>query len=258
MKKYIKEGFSLITTIVIACLAIPAIAILGFMFRYLLLALIPIAIGIYILSPKFRRAFSLGPLNKLVLNGFQVPMSVFLYPKHSWAKVESKGRVAIGIDDFMQRVLGPIEKIEMPRLGDKIEIGDNILQLKHGERTVAVKSPIKGIVCAINKKLTRDPKLINRAPYSEGWIVKVNPVNLSEGIKNLKVANGAIEWFRHEMDRFRAIVSSHGLLAEVLQDGGTLVDDLSAHIDYNTWLQIKSNFFNNSDKYTNSVLCGKS
>ena len=35
--------------------------------------------------------------------------------------------------------------------------------------------PISGTIIALNIALLDDPTLINRAPYQQGWIVKIKP-----------------------------------------------------------------------------------
>jgi glycine cleavage system H protein len=43
-----------------------------------------------------------------------------------------------------------------------------------------VYSPIAGKVQAVNRALADDPGLINRAPYTDGWIAKLTGVSESD------------------------------------------------------------------------------
>jgi glycine cleavage system H protein len=43
-----------------------------------------------------------------------------------------------------------------------------------------VYSPVAGTVAERNEALANDPGLINRTPYTEGWIVKLSGVSASE------------------------------------------------------------------------------
>jgi glycine cleavage system H protein len=43
-----------------------------------------------------------------------------------------------------------------------------------------VYSPLTGTVAAVNDALSGDPGLINRAPYSDGWIVKIQGASQAE------------------------------------------------------------------------------
>ncbi|OGW13778.1 MAG: hypothetical protein A3G93_09315 [Nitrospinae bacterium RIFCSPLOWO2_12_FULL_45_22] len=250
MKRQIRYPATIIATIVIALVAIPALAVLGFMLRYVLLAAIPIVLLGYVLayavSPWVGKVFSQEALDRSMLNGFKVPKGVLFHPFHSWVKLESPKKAAIGVDDFVQKVLGPLEAIDTPPVGTRIQREENLFQLRRGDRTVDIKSPIAGTVCSVNDKLSRYPTLVNQFPYGKGWIVKLRPDNLSDDIRNLRVANEALKWFREELERFQSLLSPRPLQVQILQDGGTVVDDLWAYLDNDTWLSIKKNFFNNA------------
>jgi glycine cleavage system H protein len=43
-----------------------------------------------------------------------------------------------------------------------------------------VYSPLTGTVSAVNETLSGDPGLINRTPYSDGWMVKLSGVSQAE------------------------------------------------------------------------------
>ena len=48
-----------------------------------------------------------------------VPAGIFISPSHSWIGLKMNGIVQVGIDDFAQKILGPIEEIELPKAGAK-------------------------------------------------------------------------------------------------------------------------------------------
>jgi hypothetical protein len=54
-------------------------------------------------SPKVQEVF-----------GISVPTFNFLHRGHTWVALENAGRVRIGLDDFCQKVLGPVDKIKLP------------------------------------------------------------------------------------------------------------------------------------------------
>ena len=53
--------------------------------------------------------------------GIQVATSNFLHRGHTWVALESADRVRIGLDDFLQKVLGPTTKINLPKSGQSIK-----------------------------------------------------------------------------------------------------------------------------------------
>jgi glycine cleavage system H protein len=40
--------------------------------------------------------------------------------------------------------------------------------------------PISGVVLESNTLLTNNPEMVNESPYSDGWLIKVKPENLTE------------------------------------------------------------------------------
>ena len=99
--------------------------------------------------------------------------------EHEWVKVEGT-TATVGITDYAQGELGDIVFVELP------EIGLEVKQLGKFGTIEAVKavsdmfSPVSGKVTAVNAALDTDPMVVNRDPYGEGWMVKIQFANLSE------------------------------------------------------------------------------
>lgn len=101
-----------------------------------------------------------------------IPVELRYTKEHEWVRLE--GNVAtIGITDFAQGELGDIVFVELP------DIGKQVVQMKNFGTIEAVKavsdlySPVTGRIVAVNAALDSDPMVINRDPYGEGWMVKV-------------------------------------------------------------------------------------
>ncbi len=114
---------------------------------------------------------------------YLVPDNLKYTKEHEWALVE--GTIAIiGITDYAQKELGDIVHIEMPVIGIEIKQGD-VCGFIEAVKTVAeLYSPVSGKVIEVNNELIEYPEHINRDPYSEGWIFKVEIVDPDE-ITNL-------------------------------------------------------------------------
>ena len=54
-------------------------------------------------------------------SGFDVARDYYYHHRHAWARVEYGGRVRIGVDDFATRMLGPLDAIELPKLGETVQ-----------------------------------------------------------------------------------------------------------------------------------------
>jgi len=129
----------------------------------------------------------------------------FYSPCHVWALVEEKAFVRIGIDDFGQKVLGPIEKVCLPLKGEKI--GRKSIRIKVKDSIIPVAPPVEGYVEAVNEELINQPKLANRSPYDKGWLVLIRPTRLARNLKKLLYGRDAIPWFDAETNRLAELVA---------------------------------------------------
>lgn len=100
--------------------------------------------------------------------------------EHEWVRVE--GTIGIvGITDFAQKELGDIVYVDINTLGDTLA-KDAIFGTVEAVKTVSdLFLPVAGKVLEQNKGLDSNPEAVNKDPYNEGWIVKVeitNPADL--------------------------------------------------------------------------------
>ncbi len=102
---------------------------------------------------------------------------------HEWAKIE--GDVAItGITDYAQSELSDIVMVEPPKVGTKIKAGDAVGTIEAVKAVSDLYAPVSGEVIEVNEKVIKDPAIINRDPYNEGWLYKVKMTQPAE-IENL-------------------------------------------------------------------------
>ena len=81
----------------------------------------------------------------------------------------------IGLSDFAQKAAGTINYIELPKIMDHFE-KDSVFAVTESDKMAnEIYMPISGTIIALNIALLDDPTLINRAPYQQGWIVKIKP-----------------------------------------------------------------------------------
>ena len=67
-----------------------------------------------------------------------------------------------------------------------------------------IPSPISGIVLTVNGDVVKRPKLLNDAPYTEGWIVKLKPLSFIAERGFLSGAMDATEVFKKKIVEFHA------------------------------------------------------
>lgn len=125
---------------------------------------------------------------------------------HAWAQVEENAFVRIGIDDFGQNLLGPIEKIILPQKDEKID--KKSIRIKARNNTIPLTPPVDGYIEEINEDLINQPQLANKSPYERGWLVLLRPVRLVKNLKKLFYGTSAKQWFEVEMYRLAALITA--------------------------------------------------
>ena len=108
-----------------------------------------------------------------------VPTELKYSEEHEWAKVEGE-RITIGITDFAQSELGDIVFVELPEVGDTLEVGEPFGSVESVKTVSELYAPISGKVVAVNSALTDAPEKVNEAPYGDGWMIVVELSDASE------------------------------------------------------------------------------
>jgi len=96
-----------------------------------------------------------------------------------WIKVEGNEAI-IGITDYAQHHLGDIVFVEITTEGKTITKGDVLTTIESVKSANDVFSPVSGKVLEMNAKLEEDSGLINKDPYNEGWIARIQITNPDE------------------------------------------------------------------------------
>ncbi|KAJ7365144.1 hypothetical protein OS493_007793 [Desmophyllum pertusum] len=92
--------------------------------------------------------------------------------KHEWISVEN-GIGTVGVTDYAQEKLGDIVYVELPNVGDTVSKGEEFGALESVKAAADIYSPVDGEVSDINSNLSGEPELVNKSPYDEGWLIKI-------------------------------------------------------------------------------------
>ncbi len=94
---------------------------------------------------------------------------------HEWLRREDDGSVTVGITDHAQSALGDLVYVELPEVGQDLDVEGEMAVVESVKAASDVYAPISGNVLAVNEALADDPEKINSSPYDDGWIVRVQP-----------------------------------------------------------------------------------
>lgn len=235
-------GFALVAIVAFILFAVVAVAVRPLLIVGFLLAAVAAAV-VSIFSPAFRDWFEAASEQETHHSGLRLATDVAVYPGHGWARMAGRNQAKIGADDLAQAVLGPVDEVELPSVGTPVEKGERLFSLRRGDRSVAIRAPVSGTVIDRNESLLANPNAVNGAPFTTGWVVRVQGENVREQTRHLLQGKQARDWFRGEIDRLMTTVLADEALAPTLPDGGSVTAELYQHIDDKAWTQLTKTFF---------------
>lgn len=97
---------------------------------------------------------------------------------HEWVKEEGDV-VSVGLSDYAQSELGDLVFVNLPEVGDEVEMGEAFGDVESVKAVSDVYSPVTGVVCEINEELLDAPQSINDAPY-DSWFIKIKDISDKE------------------------------------------------------------------------------
>ena len=91
---------------------------------------------------------------------------------HEYARID--GEIAtIGISAFAVDQLGDVVFLELPEVGDAVEVGESFGTVESVKAVEDMYPPVSGTVVERNETAIESPEMITEDPYGEGWLVKV-------------------------------------------------------------------------------------
>jgi glycine cleavage system H lipoate-binding protein len=148
-----------------------------------------------------------GPPQYLNAHGYRVPRDYYLHQGHGWARVEYGGRVRVGLDDFGNHLVGKIDKFRLPSLGTRFKPGEESFILQREGHEAGVKAPVMGVVTAVNQKVLEHPTCAGADPYSSGWVMLIDPLELKSDLKDLAFGLGSVRFIETEAERLLSMIS---------------------------------------------------
>jgi glycine cleavage system H lipoate-binding protein len=175
------------------------------------------------------------------VQGLPVPADLYFHPGHTWVAAEAGGLVRVGIDAFAARLLAKTDKVSLPLPARWVRQGDRAVSVTQDGRTAQFVSPVEGEVVQVNRALLSDPSALKADPYGKGWLMVVKAPDLATSLRNLLSGSLARLWMEDSTLRLRQFFAPTALA--VAQDGGPMLDSLSAGMDEETWKRLNAEFF---------------
>lgn len=105
----------------------------------------------------------------------ECPNQLLYSHRHAWVRgvAEEEGQIVyVGLTHYYLEELSEILSIDMPMVGDELEIDHDCVHLHTAEEIEPVQSPVSGHVYEINREVLDNPDLLHMDAY-EHWILAV-------------------------------------------------------------------------------------
>ena len=185
----------------------------------------------------------------VVVDGVPMPAWLFYAPNHLWLDVGDDGLAHVGIDAFVTRLVGSIDRLTFLTL--KGTVRPAVVLTVHGvDLTLAFATPLPLI--AVNTRLRANLDRLASDPYGLGWLfeARVGDARAAEGdplFTGLLEGDASRAWMAREIGgaaRFvHEQIAPRSPLGTLLADGGALAPGALRHLDRDQVLCLFAHLF---------------
>jgi glycine cleavage system H lipoate-binding protein/TusA-related sulfurtransferase len=98
---------------------------------------------------------------------------------NTWLRVEEDGQVTVGVTSLLSGIAGKFTLARLKAVGIDIRRGQSLGTLESQKFVGPIPSPVSGTLVSTNGLVVDKPRIINDAPYEDGWIARIMPSQLA-------------------------------------------------------------------------------
>ncbi len=134
---------------------------------------------------------------------FHLPDDLYYHPSDLlWIRLEGD-QVRVGLNQMSQASAGRIRHVRLMPPGRERGQGKNFGTMEAGKYVGPLRMPVSGKVIEINKAVMREPALVNRDPYGEGWLVLLEPSRLADELMDLVDGEAIKPWLEEIYQQYQ-------------------------------------------------------
>lgn len=161
--------------------------------------------------------------------GFDVPRGYCFHPGHMWVLDEGRQNARIGLDSFGANLVGKIDRVEVVGLNRWVRQGQKICTITRDGVSADLLSPVEGVIISVNNEVLKDPGLLTKDPYKNGWICVVKSPEIATNLNNLLQGQLVAPWMQNSVRQLSALTAK--LAPAAAADGGLPVAGILAHLE---------------------------
>jgi glycine cleavage system H lipoate-binding protein len=178
--------------------------------------------------------------NYYLASGYKMADGYYYHPGHCWVRFDHGGRVRIGFDDFVIKLLGTFTFLSLPPLGDTLKKDKVGLTIGRNGRIASSLSPVTGTVIAVNHKALAHPEMLYEDPYNEGWLCIIEPDVPKKNLKGLYFGKDSMQWMEQECRKLLNLMGPE--YERLAATGAEPIRDVIGHFPKLEWDQLVKTF----------------
>ena len=91
---------------------------------------------------------------------------------HEWVLADDN-IATVGITQFAVESLSDVVYVDLPEAGSELVRFEKFGEIESVKTVSDLISPLAGKILERNQAVLDDPELVNRSPYADGWLLKV-------------------------------------------------------------------------------------
>jgi glycine cleavage system H lipoate-binding protein len=161
------------------------------------------------------------------VEGLAMPERLRYTANHMWLDMGEDGMCHVGVDAFLSRVLGPVDRLTFVQLQGRTRPAA-VLTVNGVDLEVMFPNAI--LLTGCNLYLRANPSRITSEPYTVGWLFEGRP--LPQTAENLMEGPAARHWMEQEQRRMNEFLQrEQASRSGTMADGGLFTSGLAHHLD---------------------------
>lgn len=134
--------------------------------------------------------------------GCELPPDLWYDLDYCWVRPAHGGAYRIGITDPSQTMAGRVQYATLKEVGTHRRWKKPLARLESGKWAGGIPAPFDGTITARNAAVLENPGLINVAPYTDAWLVEMEPDEPARALEHLSTGAEAIAALKRWIDRY--------------------------------------------------------
>lgn len=97
------------------------------------------------------------------------PKDLRFTKSHEWIAPDG----TVGISDHAQHEITDVVFVELPKTGRTVKAEEACAVVESVKAAFDIYAPVAGSISAVNEESAKNPGLLNKSPYGEGWLYKI-------------------------------------------------------------------------------------